>query len=419
MAAVSDRRELDIAVFGATGFVGWLLARYLAGHAPSEVRIGLAGRSTQRLAQVQAELGPAAADWSLVPADASDPASLAALAGRTRVIATTVGPYRRYGQALVEACVEAGTDYADLTGEVLFMRETSERHHARAKASGARIVHACGFDSIPSDLGVLLLDRAAQEDGAGDLEQTTLVVTAAKGGFSGGTIASLKGQLEEVKSDPALGRIVADPYALSPDRGAEPGLGPERDLRGIERSDDAGGWVGPFVMASTNTRVVRRSNALQDFAYGRRFRYREVTGFGSGPAAPVKAAALTGALAALQAGLDFGPTRSLLDRVLPEPGEGPSEAKQRGGFFRLEIHAHTSGGAHYRVKVAARGDPGYLATSVMLGESALCLALDGDRLPARAGVLTPATGMGTPLVDRLRAAGHTYEVLRVAEPAAG
>ena len=163
MAAVSDRRELDIAVFGATGFVGRLLARYLAGHAPSEVRIGLAGRSPERLAQVQAELGPPAAHWSLVPADSSDPSSLAALAGRTRVIATTVGPYRRYGQALVEACVDAGTDYADLTGEVLFMRDTSERHHHRAQASGTRIVHACGFDSIPSDLGVLLLDRAAQE----------------------------------------------------------------------------------------------------------------------------------------------------------------------------------------------------------------------------------------------------------------
>ncbi|MDQ3240222.1 MAG: saccharopine dehydrogenase NADP-binding domain-containing protein, partial [Actinomycetota bacterium] len=287
---MSDRRELDIAVFGATGFVGRLLARYLAGHAPSQVRIGLAGRSPERLAQVQAELGPAAAHWSLVPADSSDRASLAALADRTRVIATTAGPYRRYGQTLVEACADAGTDYADLAGEVLFMRETSERHHARAQASGARIVHACGFDSIPSDLGVLLLHRAAQEDGAGDLEQTTLVVTAAKGGFSGGTIASLKGQLEEVKRDPALGRIVADPYALSPDRDAEPELGREPDLRGIERSDDAGGWIGPFVMASTNTRVVRRSNALQDFAYGRRFRYREVTGFGSGPAAPVKAA---------------------------------------------------------------------------------------------------------------------------------
>ncbi len=417
MAAVNGRRELDIVVFGATGFVGRLLARYLAGHAPVELRIGLAGRSPERLEQVKAELGPAAADWSLVPADSGDPASLAALAARTQVVATTVGPYRRYGQGLVEACADAGTDYADLTGEVLFMHETSERYHERAQAGGARIVHACGFDSIPSDLGVLLLHRAAQDDGAGELEETTLVVTGAKGGFSGGTIASLKGQLEEIKGDSALGRIVADPYALSPDRGAEPDLGREPDLRGIERSADAGGWVGPFVMASTNTRVVRRSNALQDFDYGRRFRYREVTGFGSGPAAPVKAAAMTGGLGALQAGLDFGPTRSLLDRVLPDPGEGPSEEKQRGGFFRIELHAHTSAGAHYRAKVAAQGDPGYLATSVMLGESALCLALDGDRLPARAGVLTPATAMGTTLVERLRAAGHTYEVERLGAPA--
>ena len=417
MAAVNGGRELDIVVFGATGFVGRLLARYLADHAAAELRIGLAGRSPERLEQVRKELGTAAADWSLVAADSRDSASLAALAARTRVIATTVGPYRQHGQGLVEACADAGTDYADLTGEVLFMHETSERYHGRAQAGGARIVHACGFDSIPSDLGVLLLHQAAQDDGAGELEETTLVVLGAKGGFSGGTIASLKGQLEEIKSDPALGRIVADPYALSPDRGAEPKLGRERDLRGIERNVDAGGWVGPFVMAPTNTRVVRRSNALQDFAYGRRFRYREVTGFGSGPAAPVKAAAMTGGLGALQAGLDFGPTRSLLDRVLPDPGEGPSEEKQRNGFFRIELHAHTSAGAHYRASVAAQGDPGYLATSVMLGESALCLALDGDRLPSRAGVLTPATAMGATLVERLRAAGHTYEVERLAAPA--
>ena len=413
MAAAGDDRELDVVIFGATGFVGRLVARYLAGSAPSGVRIGLAGRNSQRLQEVRSELGPPAAGWAIVTADSSDPDSLAALAARTRVVATTVGPYRAYGLPLVVACAEAGTHYADLTGEVLFMHETSEHHHERARASGARIVHACGFDSIPSDLGVLLLHEAAQADGAGDLEETTLVVKAAKGGFSGGTIASLKGQLEEVRGDPALGRIVADPYALSPDRAAEPNLGPERDLRSVERNEDAGGWIAPFVMAQTNTRVVRRSNALQNFAYGRRFRYREVTGVGSGPAGPVKGAALTAGLGALQAGLNLAPTRALLGRVLPDPGEGPSEDKQRSGLFRIEVHAHTSGGAHYRAKVRAQGDPGYLATSVMLGESALCLALDGDRLPSRAGVLTPATAMGTALVDRLRAAGHTYEVERL------
>jgi short subunit dehydrogenase-like uncharacterized protein len=207
-------------------------------------------------------------------------------------------------------------------------------------------------------------------------------------------------------------RVVGDPHALSPERSAEPELGKERDLRGVEHDGELGTWLGPFLMASINTRVVRRSNALQDWAYGRRFRYREVSGFGSGLAAPVKAVASTAGLGALAAGLAFGPTRALLDRVLPGPGEGPNERSREAGFFRIEIHARTSSGARYVCRVAAQGDPGYAATSVMLGESALCLALDGDHLPSRAGVLTPATAMGTALVDRLRAAGFKFETAR-------
>jgi short subunit dehydrogenase-like uncharacterized protein len=401
-------RELDVVVHGATGFVGRLTAEYLAAHAPDGARIGLGGRSEERLAQVREGLGPAAAGWPLLVADSGDRAALDALAARTRVVATTVGPYRRYGIELVAACAQAGTHYADLTGEVLFMRETIDRFHAAAAASGARIVHSCGFDSIPSDLGVLLAREAAGADGAGALEDTTLAVTSLRGGFSGGTLASMKGQLDEMRSDRALARTVMDPYALSPDRAAEPDLGPERELRGVARDDELG-WLGPFVMAGINTRVVRRSNALQDWAYGRRFRYREVMTFGTGPDAPLKAAAVTAGTAALAAGLSFGPTRAVLDRVLPDPGEGPSEAAREKGSFRIEVHAHTESGARYVTRVAAQGDPGYKATAVMLGESALCLALDADALPRRAGVLTPATGMGDALVARLRAAGQTYE----------
>jgi short subunit dehydrogenase-like uncharacterized protein len=412
LARVNEDRALDVVVFGATGFVGRLVAEYLAAHTPDGVGVGLAGRSEERLAQVREGLGRAAEDWPLVTANSDDPSSLEALARTTRVVATTVGPYRRGGLALVNACAAAGTHYADLSGEVLFMRESAERHHDAAAASGARIVHACGFDSIPSDLGVLLLHQAARADGVGDLEATTLVVQGMKGGVSGGTVASLKGQLDEIKGRSDLQRIVADPYALSPDRAAEPDLGPERDLRGVERDDQLGIWVGPFVMAAANTRVVRRSNALQDWAYGRRFRYREVTGFGSGPAAPVKAGAMTAGLGALQAGLNLAPTRGLLDRLLPDPGEGPDEDSRRNGFFRIEIHGRTSSGARYVSRVAAKGDPGYAATAVMLGETALCLALDRDRLPDRAGVLTPATAMGAALVDRLRAAGQTFEAAR-------
>ena len=409
---MSAERTHDIVVFGATGFVGELTAEYLAAHAPQDVRIALAGRSQDKLARVREGLGARAADWPLVTADSSDAAAMRSLAASTSVVATTVGPYLRYGLPLVEACAAAGTSYADLTGEVLFMRRTVERFHAPAEASGARIVHNCGFDSIPSDLGTYLLHRRAQDDGEGDLEDTTLVVRAMKGGASGGTIASMTTQVDEMRADPKLRKVMFDPYALSPDRGAEPDLGSERDIMTPVHDDDLGEWLAPFVMATVNTRVVRRSNALQGWAYGKRFRYREATAMGDGIAGRAKALALSGGLGAALGGMAFPPTRKLLDRVLPSPGEGPSEEARRKGFFKIDVHTRTSTGARYVARVAAQGDPGYAATAVMLGESALCLALDRDRLPQRAGVLTPSTAMAAVLVDRLRAAGQTLSVAR-------
>jgi short subunit dehydrogenase-like uncharacterized protein len=410
---VSGDRELDVVVFGATGFAGRLVAGYLAGHAPTGVRIGLAGRSERRLADVRAGLGAAASAWPLLVADSADPVSVAALARAARVVVSTVGPYRAQGLALVAACAEAGTDYADLAGEVLFIRDSIDRCHDVAARAGARIVHCCGFDSVPSDLGVLLLHHAVRADDAGDLQGTTLVVTALRGGISGGTLASMMGQQEEVRASAERGRVAADPYALSPDRAAEPGLAGERGLDWVRYDSDLGMWTGPFAMAGINTRVVRRSNALQGWAYGRRFRYREVTGFGAGPAAPLLAAAVSATLKAAEAGLAFGPSRVMLGQLLPAPGRGPSEKTRRTGYFRIQIHTRTSAGARYLGTIAAQGDPGYAATSVMLGETALCLALDRDQLPDRAGVLTPATAMGAALAARLRSAGHTLATQRV------
>src|SRR6266536_1318995 len=406
-------RELDVVVLGAAGFAGRLVAGYLADHAPSGLRVGLAGRSAERLGALRARLGPAASGWPLLVADLTDPASLAALAGAARVVATTAGPYRPHGVALVEACAAAGSDYADLAGEVLFIRDSIDRCHQQAAGTGARIVHCCGVDSVPSDLGALVLHHAVRAERAGELQDTTLVVTAFRGGVSGGTVASGKLQLDEMRADPARRKVVGDPYALSPDRAGEPDLGEERDLEWVRYDSDLGIWVGPFLMAGVNTRVVRRSNALQGWAYGRRFRYAEVTGFGTGPMAPVKAAAASTAMAGLLAGLAFGPSRAVLDRVLPSPGSGPSERTRRTGFFRMQLHARTSTGARYVGQAAARGDPGYAATSMIMAESALCLALDRDRLPPTAGVLTPATAMGLVLADRLRAAGATLTARRV------
>jgi short subunit dehydrogenase-like uncharacterized protein len=401
--------KLDVVVYGATGFVGKLTAAYLARTAPDDVRIGLAGRSLLRLEEVRNRLGGRALDWPLLVADSADRGALDELAGQATTIATTVGPYARHGLPLVAACAAAGTHYADLTGELLFMRRTIDDFDGAARASGARIVHSAGFDSIPSDLGVLLLHERIAADGAGEMEETTFVVTGVKGGISGGTIASMQTQLEDIRHDVVGRRLMTDPYALSPQRDKEPDLGPEGDLRVVAHDSEIGQWFAPFVMAGVNTRVVRRSNALQDWEYGRRFRYREVMGMGDGPVGLAKATAVTAGLAAAMGGMTFGPTRNALGRVLPKPGEGPSEKRRNAGFFTVEIHTKTSTGARYVAKVAAQGDPGYAATAVMFGESALCLARDADRLPPRAGVLTPATAMGTALIDRLRAAGMTFE----------
>ena len=398
---MSGDRELDVVVFGATGFAGRLVAGYLAGHAPVGARIGLAGRSQRRLAEARAGLGAAASAWPLLAADSADPVSLAALAGAARVVVTTVGPYRAHGLALVEACAAAGADYADLTGDVLFIRDSIDYCHDAAVGTGARIVHCCGFDSVPSDLGVLL-HQAARADDAGDLLDTTVAVTALRGGVSGGTLASLTGQQDEVRASAERRRVAGDPYALSPDRAAEPDLGDERDLDWVRYDGELRMWTGPWAMAGINTRVVRRSNALQGWAYGRRFRYREVTGFGASPAAPVLAGAVSGAAKAAEARLAFGPSRALLSQLLPAPGQGPEpEGPPHGLFPHADPHPDLGRGAvpgHGR----GPGGPGICRHLGELGETALCLALDRDHLPDRAGVLTPATAMGAALTCTAR-----------------
>jgi short subunit dehydrogenase-like uncharacterized protein len=410
---MSSDRTHDVVVYGASGFVGKLTAVYLAEHAPAGTRVALAGRSRAKLEETKAGLGPAAADWPVIVADAADAASIADLAASTRVVATTVGPYVKYGVPLVEACARAGTHYADLTGEIRFVRDVIDRLDAVAAASGARIVVSCGFDAIPSDLGVLALYDGVRRDGAGELEDTRLIITALKAGISGGTVASLKGHVDDVKADTALRKLVADPYALSPDRDKEPDLGDERDPRSISRDRKLGRWLAPFVMSGYNTRIVRRSNALQGWEYGRRFRYQEYMSYKDNAAGLAIAGVSTAGLAAVAGGLMFTPTRALLDRVLPSPGEGPSEKLQREGFFALEIHTTTSTGAKYQATVTGKGDPGYAGTAVMLAESALSLAFDGDALPPRAGVLTTAAGIGMPLVDRLRQHGFSFDVTRL------
>ena len=401
-----SERAHDLVLFGASGFVGKLVAGYLAEHAPEGTRIALAGRTRAKVELVRAGLPGAGRSWPVLVADSADDAALAELAASTRAVVTTVGPYARYGLPLVQACARAGTHYADLTGEVLFVRDAIDAADATARETGARIVHACGFDSVPSDLAVAELARRAAADGAGGLTDVQTVATA-KGGFSGGTIDSMRAQVAAIKERPELRRIAGHPYALSPDRAAEPATRQPRDATPPTRTAD-GRWAAPFVMAPFNTRVVRRSNALQDWAYGRDFSYGEVMATGGGIGGAVAAGVVTGGLAGVLAGMSFGPTAALLDKVLPAPGEGPDAATRARGFFRMVTTGTTESGRRYRSVAAGPGDPGYAATAVMLGEAGLSLALDD--LPDRAGSLTPATALGTVLVDLLRAAGHTYEV---------
>jgi short subunit dehydrogenase-like uncharacterized protein len=413
-----SERDFDLVLYGATGFVGKLTAQYLA-RAGAGARIALAGRSAERLGEVRNSLGDGAADWPLLTADTSAASTLKAMAARTRVVVTTVGPYAKYGLPLVEACAEAGTDYADLTGEPQFMRTTIDMFHKQAIDTGARIVHACGFDSIPSDLSVYALYRKAAEDG-GELCDTTFVVRGFSGGASGGTIASMTELLRDASSDPEVRHLLGDPYSLSADRSAEPDLGAQPDLRwrrGAAIAPElAGSWTTGFLMGASNTRVVRRSNALQDWAYGRRFRYSEAMSLGSSFVAPVTSALVTGMMgAAFELGgrfFRFLP-RGLVERVLPKPGTGPSEAVRERGYYKAETYTTTTTGARYVARIAQQGDPGYKATSVLLGESGLALALDRDRLTDLRGVLTPAAAMGDALLARLPKAGVSLETTRL------
>jgi short subunit dehydrogenase-like uncharacterized protein len=394
------QREFDIVLFGATGFTGRLVAAALLKAAPASSKLALAGRSPEKLEQIQASLGPDGVRFSRLVADANDGAALAALASRTAVICTTVGPYAQYGVGLVDACAHAGTHYCDLTGEVQFMRDSIDRNDAAARQSGAKIVHACGFDSIPSDLGVLFLSEGARKTGlSGHLGETALCVERAKGNFSGGTIASLVNVLDEARANPARRKLLFDPYGLSPNRENEPDFGQQRDLAGAKFDTLLDRHTAPFVMAGINTRVVRRSNALSDFRYGRTFKYREVTGCGVGAAGYFRSVAIAGGTGALMAGLSSDLTRGMLLKMLPKPGQGPSETERINGFFKIRIATLTPEGKPLHVWVRGKGDPGYEATSRMLAQSALALA--EGRTTERTGCLTPSTAFGAEFVERL------------------
>ena len=392
--------ELDIVLFGATGFVGRLTAAHLARHAPAGVRIGLAGRSPEKVRAVRDELG---VPWPVLQADSDDEASLDTLARTARVVISTVGPYAERGMPLVMACARAGTDYVDLTGEVLFVRRSLAEADAVARESGARIVHSCGFDTVPSDLAVLMTAERARAEGTGTLAATTVLATF-RGSVSGGTVASLRGQVADAARDRTARAVVADPHALDDAMTPQP-----PDLAPVAFSQVVGAWTAPFLMAPYNTRVVRRSAQL--LGYGPGFGYGEAMTTGRGVRGAAAAWAVAGAVRAGIVAFAAPVLDPLFDAVLPSSGEGPSERSRAAGHFRMTAHATTSQGARYLGVVAADQDPGYDGTAVMLGESALALALGES--PAGGGVLTPASALGSALIRRLAAQGFTCGTARL------
>jgi short subunit dehydrogenase-like uncharacterized protein len=399
-------RDFDLILFGATGFTGRLVADYIRrstdpGLSSAGLRWAIAGRSREKLEALG--LGV-----PIVVGDALDPAAVRQLASRATAVCTTVGPYARYGSELVAACAAAGTHYCDLTGEVPWMRRMIDAHHDRARQAGARIVHTCGFDSIPSDLGCWAAQQAFVARFGSPARRVTAVFGEQSGGLSGGTFASAFDIAREADRDPAVRKLLADPYALDPlagDPASEP-RPPARDETSIRWEPALGTFTVPFVMAQVNTRVVRRGHALAGFPWGKNFAYREVMSTPGSLRGAAMAVGITAGLGMLQAAMSQPWLRDRLARRAPAPGEGPSAEVRARGHWIVRLVAEGADGERLVYVASDRADPGYGSTSKMLGEAALCLAR--DPLTSPGGVLTPSVAMAQPLLDRLRRAGLTF-----------
>jgi short subunit dehydrogenase-like uncharacterized protein len=387
--------KFDIVVYGATGFTGQLVAEYLAAHykGDSSLKWAMAGRSKEKLAAVRDAIG-APADTPLIVADAGDPASLKAMVEQTKSVITTVGPYQLYGEQLLTACVNSGTDYFDLCGEPVWMRQMIDAHEATARSTGARIVFSCGYDSLPFELGVFCAQEEARKVFGAPAARVKGRVRGMTFTASGGTAASMRAIFTAAANDRSMIALLRNPFVLTP--GFEGPKQPPGNRPVFDQELDS--WTAPFVMANINTRNVHRSNLLMGIPYGKDFVYDEMVLTGPGEQGEAKAKRITAAN-----------TTEKMNSGGPKPGEGPSKEERENGYYDLLFVAIAPDGRQVRASVKGDRDPGYGSTSKMISECAICLLRDTPDVPA--GIWTPGAAMGHKLIKRLvDHAGLTFTV---------
>ena len=408
---MSKNRKFDIVVWGASGFTGRLVCQYLAKNyglgETSQLQWAIAGRNRKKLENLQRELtAKYNHELPILIGNSFDIESLKTITSCTKVILTTVGPYLKYGITLVDASIQTQTHYCDLTGEVPFIHQTIRQYQENARAAKVKIVHSCGFDSVPSDLGVMMLQNKVIQKVNSPLDRVRLYVKKIKGGVSGGTISSMLEIMKNAK-DRSIRKILNNPYSLYP---KEFSSGPKQpDLKNIEWDETVNQWVGPFIMSRFNSAIVRRTNAISNFIYGQNFIYDEVSAYPKKPFSKFRAELNRIGLGILVTLLYFSFSRWVLkNTILPKPGEGPSKQKQEEGFFKLLLIG-LANGKQQKVTVSCKSDPGYSGTALMIAESALCLAFNTENLPESSGILTPAVAMGNSLIERLQNAGMEFK----------
>ncbi|MFT4634537.1 MAG: short subunit dehydrogenase-like uncharacterized protein [Arenicella sp.] len=402
MAKKQSKKQYDLVIMGATGFTGKWVAKHLFDHySNGDLNWAIAGRNSDKMNDVRDFIGDSSASIDGVLADSSDEASLLELVQSTKVIISTVGPYALHGSLLVRLCAEAGTHYVDLCGETPWMREMIDAHQVAAEKSGAKIVHSCGFDSVPSDMGVFFTQQQAQKTFSKPLRSVCYQLIKAKGGISGGTIASMMNIVKLAVKDKSIRKLLANPYALNPDPSFK---GPDKgDQMSAKFSKVLDKWTAPFVMAGVNTRIVRRSNALLDFSYGEDFRYSEVMVTSKGAGGYLSAKAISGGVKTIVVTSVTEVGRKFLGIFLPAQGEGPKVDPENPGFYHIQFNGETESGESLVTKLLGDGDPGYGSTSKMLAESGVCLALDS--LTTGGGFWTPASALGDAYLKRLQDKG--------------